>query len=165
MLHPQNNLRFSPGQPSFLSRFGTRFSPNNPNQTHPDPTKNAPHAPKIDFYPVKPKSLISEQTHLQPIAPKRRQSASFTTGMWRYNAAMETDRLDSPQTLREAHRKAGALVENLRNQMAELEANPPDLAAEQLAQGLKAMQGALDSAQRVSRSLEEALKVAPVSPD
>jgi hypothetical protein len=76
---------------------------------------------------------------------------------------METDGLDSIQMLREAHRKTCELAANLTRQKAEVEANPSDLPAEQLARGLKAMDDALRSAQRVSRSLDEAMKIATIS--
>jgi hypothetical protein len=56
----------------------------------------------------------------------------------------------------EAQQKASALVDRLREQQAEIDANPPDLPPEQLAAGRAAMRKAIESAERTLAALRAA---------
>lgn len=63
--------------------------------------------------------------------------------------------------LASALEKARRLVAELERQRAEIEANPPDLPPEQLAEGKVAFDNALASARRMLKALEEAAAMAP----
>lgn len=65
------------------------------------------------------------------------------------------------QFLLDARQRAKKLVEALRDQQAEIDAKPPDLPPEQLADGRQAMQNAIASAQRMLQALEDALGTDP----
>lgn len=69
---------------------------------------------------------------------------------------MEPDDPEMQAMLREAQTKAQALLEALRKQQAEVEANPPDLPAEQLAAGRAAMQNAIAAAEKTLAALTTA---------
>jgi hypothetical protein len=76
---------------------------------------------------------------------------------------MEMDDRQSLEMLREAHGRAVKLVAELEKQIREVNAAPTDLTPEKLEQGQKALDGALASARRMRKSLDEALKIASVS--
>jgi hypothetical protein len=63
----------------------------------------------------------------------------------------------------EAHAKAQKLVSDLIDRQKDLEAHPPDLAAQQLEQGKHAMNQAVASAQRMLSSIQEAMDIAAAS--
>ena len=65
--------------------------------------------------------------------------------------SMDPSHPDTAAMLKEARAKAEHLLSELLKQQAEVEANPPDLPPEKLAQGRFAMQKAIESAQRASR--------------
>ena len=72
---------------------------------------------------------------------------------------------DDPETIAmlvAARAKAERLVADLLKQQAEVEANPPKLPAEQLEAGRQAFQKAIDSAQRMLKSLDAAQKIAAI---
>jgi hypothetical protein len=72
---------------------------------------------------------------------------------------------DDPETiamLHEARAKAEHLIRELLKQQAEVESNPPKLPPEQLEAGRQAFQKAIDSAQRMLKSLDEAQKIAAI---
>lgn len=72
----------------------------------------------------------------------------------RYNPpAVEPDDPEMQAMLVEARKKAETLVQALRDQQAEIEANPPDLPADQLAAGREAMQKAVAAAERTLAAL------------
>lgn len=73
---------------------------------------------------------------------------------------MEQDPDSSPFLLGEAHRRSQRLVETLDRQRREMEEHPPELSAEQLAQGREAMEKAMASARRLLKNLEEAMRTA-----
>ena len=66
------------------------------------------------------------------------------------------------QMLKDVRAKAENLLAGLLKQQAEVEANPPKLSPEQLAQGRFAMQKAIDAARRTLKSLDEAQKIAAI---
>ena len=67
--------------------------------------------------------------------------------------------------LTEALTKARRLVAELERQQAEIEASPPNLPADQLAQGKFAFDNALASARRMLKALEDAAAIAHSSFD
>jgi hypothetical protein len=68
---------------------------------------------------------------------------------------------DDPHAmLIEARAKAERLVRELEARQAEVEANPPDLPAENLAMGRMAMTNAVAAAKRALAALDEARKIA-----
>jgi len=69
---------------------------------------------------------------------------------------------ETVKMLTEARAKAEHLLSELIKQQAEVEANPPDLPPEKLAQGRYAMQKAIESARRALKSLDEAQKIAAI---
>jgi hypothetical protein len=70
---------------------------------------------------------------------------------------------ESMNLLREARAKAGSLLEQLRRKQAELDASPPSIDRERLAQGQLAMQKAVEAASRTVSSLDDAIRVAAIS--
>ena len=69
---------------------------------------------------------------------------------------------ETQKLLIEARKKAEHLLSELLKQQAEVEAKPPTMPAEQLAQGRFAMQKAIDSARRMLKSLDEAQQIASI---
>jgi hypothetical protein len=63
--------------------------------------------------------------------------------------------------LADALTRARKLVAELEKQEAEMEANPPKLSPQKLAEGRHAFEMALASARRMLKALEEAAKLAP----
>jgi hypothetical protein len=63
--------------------------------------------------------------------------------------------------LADALARARKLVAELEKQGAEVEANPPKLSPEKLAQGKQAFEMALAAARRMLKALEEAAELAP----
>jgi hypothetical protein len=76
---------------------------------------------------------------------------------------MEMDSPESLASLSDAHRRAEKLVRGLLEQQADLAAHPPNLPPDKLAQGQMAMANALAAAQRMLKSLDEALRIASTS--
>jgi|GEM_PF-1986125 len=70
-----------------------------------------------------------------------------------------------PAMLSEAMMKAQRLVDELKKTQAETEAAPPNLPADQRAQGRQALEMAIQSAQRMLHSLHEAASVHPANQD
>jgi len=73
--------------------------------------------------------------------------------------------LNSAQThelLRQAREKAEKLLNDLRANKVELEANPPQLSPEQLEQGRTALNNAIASAERMLKSLDDAQRIASI---
>jgi hypothetical protein len=64
--------------------------------------------------------------------------------------------------LKNVRTRAERLLEGLLKQQAEVEANPPKLAPDKLAQGRYAMQKAIDAARRTLKSLDEAQQIAAI---
>jgi hypothetical protein len=75
---------------------------------------------------------------------------------------MDPSHPETVAMLKEARAKAEHLLSELIKQQAEVEANPPDLPPEKLAQGRYAMQRAIDSARRALKSLDEAQQIASI---
>jgi hypothetical protein len=69
---------------------------------------------------------------------------------------------DEIQQLLEARARAKHLLEELLTKQQEIEANPPDIPAKNLAEGRAAFQKAIDAARRTLTSLEEAMRVAGI---
>jgi hypothetical protein len=69
---------------------------------------------------------------------------------------------ETVKMLNEARTKAEHLLSELLKQQAEVEAHPPDIGAEKLAQGRYAMQKAIDSARRMLKSLDDAQKISAI---
>jgi hypothetical protein len=67
---------------------------------------------------------------------------------------------ESLKTLVEARARAQQLLAELRKRQAEVDAQPPDLPPEQLAAGRVALQKAIESAERVVRDVDAAMKIA-----
>ena len=61
--------------------------------------------------------------------------------------------------LRLAHDKAKKLLDDLLKRQADLDANPPKISAENLAQGREAFQNAIASARRCLAALEDAERI------
>lgn len=80
-----------------------------------------------------------------------------------YNARpMHRSPDDDPEHMvTDAIAKARKLVRDLERQQAEVEANPPQIAPEQLAEGRRAFENALSSARRMLKALEEASELTP----
>jgi hypothetical protein len=72
---------------------------------------------------------------------------------------------DPDQMLDDAIARARKLVEELERQRAEVEANPPNIPPDQLAQGRHAFEMALASARRMLLALEDAAEVSPFKGD
>ena len=66
------------------------------------------------------------------------------------------------KTLLEARARARLILDELRRNQREVEASPPNIAPEKLAEGRTAMEKAIAAAERMLSSLEQALKVAGV---
>jgi hypothetical protein len=69
---------------------------------------------------------------------------------------------DEIQQVLEARAGAQKLLDELLQRQKEIEANPPDISAKQLAEGRAAFQKAIDAARRTLTSLEEAMRVAGI---
>jgi hypothetical protein len=65
------------------------------------------------------------------------------------------------ELLNQARDRARKLLDNLVRHQAELDANPPALAPDQLKEGRQAMQNVIASATRMLQSIEAALASAP----
>jgi regulator of protease activity HflC (stomatin/prohibitin superfamily) len=72
-----------------------------------------------------------------------------------------TDQVDQRALLEEARGKARRLIAELRADQADLEAHPPRLPADQLAQGRLALLNAIASATRVLAELDDAARDDP----
>lgn len=79
-----------------------------------------------------------------------------------YNALMDLNSAETHDLLRQAREKAEKLVRELHARKAEVEASPPDLPVDQLAQGRIALDNAIASAQRMLKSLDDAQRIASV---
>lgn len=75
---------------------------------------------------------------------------------------MEPGDKESDELLKQARAKAHKLIEGIEKAIADTEANPPDISAEDREQGRYALQKALEAAQRMLKSLDEAQKIAAV---
>ena len=64
--------------------------------------------------------------------------------------------------LKLAREKGEKLLAELIKRQAEVEAHPPDLPAEQLAQGREAMEKAIAATRRMLQSLQDATRIAAV---
>jgi hypothetical protein len=67
---------------------------------------------------------------------------------------------DEAEMLRLAHEKARKLLDDLLKKQADLDANPPKISAENLAQGRAAFQNAIASARRALQAIEDAGRIA-----
>jgi hypothetical protein len=80
-----------------------------------------------------------------------------------YNSSiMDLNSTETHDLLRQAREKAEKLVRELHARKAEVEANPPDLPIDQLAQGRIALDNAIASAERMLKSLDDAQRIASV---
>jgi hypothetical protein len=66
---------------------------------------------------------------------------------------------DEAKMLRLAREKAQKLLDDLLKKQVDLDANPPKISAENLAQGREAFQNAIASARRAVQALEDAERV------
>lgn len=69
---------------------------------------------------------------------------------------MEPDHPEMQAMLKQALEKAESLVQKLRQQQAEVEANPPNLPPKQLAAGREALSNAIAAAERTMAALHAA---------
>ena len=67
--------------------------------------------------------------------------------------------------LQVARDKAQKLINDLLVRQADLEQNPPELSPEDLREGQRALQNAIDAAQRMLRNIDDALAHPPGSTD
>ncbi|MGH7214110.1 MAG: hypothetical protein ACREIT_05045 [Tepidisphaeraceae bacterium] len=67
---------------------------------------------------------------------------------------------DSIEMLKLARAKAQKIIDELVKQQAEVEANPPKIAPEKLAQGRQAMTNALAAARRALAAIDDAMGIA-----
>lgn len=70
---------------------------------------------------------------------------------------------ESLDLMRQARQKATALLDNLLRQQTELDANPPGIDAQKLAQGQFAVRQAVDAARRTLRGIDHAMQQASIS--
>ena len=75
---------------------------------------------------------------------------------------MDLNSAETHELLRQAREKAEKLLNDLKAKQIDLDANPPEIAPEDLVQGRAALANAIASAERMLKSLNEAQRIASV---